>query len=165
MAQDPRGQRSSFSRCCLHHAAFAISHVDDGDLVIETSLSDNGDYFIDAQDGLISLTITKGGGNFDIRHDDAAGPAYDVYFRHISYSYAALAAQYGLHVAAGHGLTLRNVGAVAEISEIEEFNIGHSIISQAVFVGLERAVREMRTAIPWAGVPRVGRTDRSIFAP
>jgi pyridoxine 5-phosphate synthase len=60
---------------------------------------------------------------------------------------AALAAQYGLHVAAGHGLTLRNVGAVAQISEIEEFNIGHSIISQAVFVGLERAVREMREAI------------------
>ncbi|MDX6444213.1 MAG: pyridoxine 5-phosphate synthase [Blastocatellia bacterium] len=60
---------------------------------------------------------------------------------------AALAAQYGLHVAAGHGLTLRNVGAVAQIDEIEEFNIGHSIISQAVFVGLERAVREMREAI------------------
>jgi pyridoxine 5-phosphate synthase len=60
---------------------------------------------------------------------------------------AALAAQYGLHVAAGHGLTLRNVGAVAEISAIEEFNIGHSIIAQAVFVGLERAVREMREAI------------------
>ena len=60
---------------------------------------------------------------------------------------AALAAQYGLHVAAGHGLTVRNVGAVAEISEVEEFNIGHSIISQAVFVGLERSVRAMREAI------------------
>src|SRR2546421_118424 len=60
---------------------------------------------------------------------------------------AALAAQYGLHVAAGHGLTLRNVGAVAEISEIEELNIGHSIVSQAVFVGLERAVREMKAAL------------------
>src|SRR6266516_7235191 len=45
---------------------------------------------------------------------------------------AVLAAQYGLHVAAGHGLTVRNVGAVAEISEIAEFNIGHSIISHAV---------------------------------
>ncbi|MDX6559965.1 MAG: pyridoxine 5-phosphate synthase [Blastocatellia bacterium] len=60
---------------------------------------------------------------------------------------AALAAQYGLHVAAGHGLTVRNVGAVAEISEVEEFNIGHSIISQAVFVGLENSVRAMREAI------------------
>jgi pyridoxine 5-phosphate synthase len=60
---------------------------------------------------------------------------------------AALAAQYGLHVAAGHGLTTRNVGAVARISEVSEFNIGHHIVSRAVFVGLEKAVREMREAI------------------
>ena len=60
---------------------------------------------------------------------------------------AVLAAQYGLHVAAGHGLTYRNVGAVAAISEITEFNIGHNIIAHAVFVGLERAVREMLEAI------------------
>ena len=64
---------------------------------------------------------------------------------------AALAAQYGLHVAAGHGLTVRNVRAVAGIPEVEEFNIGHSIISQAVFMGLERAVRAMREAIASAG--------------
>ena len=60
---------------------------------------------------------------------------------------AALAAQYGLHVAAGHGLTVRNVGAVAEIAEVEEFNIGHSIVSQAVFIGLASSVRAMRVAI------------------
>ena len=60
---------------------------------------------------------------------------------------ATLAAQYGLHVAAGHGLTTRNVGAVARISEVSEFNIGHHIVSRAVFVGLDRAVREMREAI------------------
>lgn len=60
---------------------------------------------------------------------------------------ATLAAQLGLHVAAGHGLTRRSVGAVAAINEIQEFNIGHSIIANAVFVGLERAVREMREAI------------------
>ncbi|MFY9621240.1 MAG: pyridoxine 5'-phosphate synthase [Pyrinomonadaceae bacterium] len=60
---------------------------------------------------------------------------------------AALAAQYGLHVAAGHGLTTRNVGAVAQISEIAEFNIGHHIVSRAVFVGLDQAVREIRDAI------------------
>jgi pyridoxine 5-phosphate synthase len=60
---------------------------------------------------------------------------------------AALAAQYGLHVAAGHGLTTRNVGAVARITEVAEFNIGHHIVSRAVFVGLERAVFEMREAI------------------
>jgi pyridoxine 5-phosphate synthase len=60
---------------------------------------------------------------------------------------ATLAAQYGLHVAAGHGLTLRNVGAVAEIGEIEEFNIGHSVIANSIFVGLDQAVRAMRDAI------------------
>src|SRR5438093_10242138 len=60
---------------------------------------------------------------------------------------AALEAQYGLHVAAGHGLTYRNVGAVARIGEIAEFNIGHNIIARSVFVGLDHAVREMRAAI------------------
>jgi len=53
----------------------------------------------------------------------------------------------GLMVAAGHGLTYRNVGALAAISEISEFNIGHNIISRSVFVGLNQAVREMIDAI------------------
>lgn len=60
---------------------------------------------------------------------------------------AALGTQYGLLIAAGHGLTYRNVGAVAGISEVAEFNIGHSIVSRSIFIGLERAVREMREAI------------------
>lgn len=60
---------------------------------------------------------------------------------------AALATQYGLHVAAGHGLTYRNVAAVAGIREITEFNIGHNIVARAVFVGLDQAVREMLNAI------------------
>jgi len=60
---------------------------------------------------------------------------------------ATLATQYGLLVAAGHGLTYRNVGAVAAISEVAEFNIGHNIIARSIFIGLERAVTEMREAI------------------
>jgi pyridoxine 5-phosphate synthase len=60
---------------------------------------------------------------------------------------AELAAQYGLLVAAGHGLTYRNVGAVAGLDQIIEFNIGHNIVARAVFVGLETAVKEMREAI------------------
>jgi len=60
---------------------------------------------------------------------------------------AELAAQYGLSVAAGHGLTYRNVGALAKIELITEYNIGHNIVAHAIFVGLENAVREMRTAI------------------
>jgi pyridoxine 5-phosphate synthase len=56
-------------------------------------------------------------------------------------------AELGLAVHAGHGLTVGNVGPVAAIPEIEELNIGHSIISRAVFIGLDRAVREMREAM------------------
>jgi pyridoxine 5-phosphate synthase len=53
----------------------------------------------------------------------------------------------GLVVAAGHGLTTRNVVPLAQMPEVEEFNIGHHIISRAVFVGLENAVSEMLAAI------------------
>ena len=60
---------------------------------------------------------------------------------------AATAAKLGLAVHAGHGLTVANVGAVAAIPEIEELNIGHSIVSRAIFVGLGEAVREMRIAM------------------
>jgi pyridoxine 5-phosphate synthase len=56
---------------------------------------------------------------------------------------AVSAKKYGLHVHAGHGLTYHNVQPVVLIPEIEELNIGHSIISRAVFVGIEQAVREM----------------------
>ena len=56
---------------------------------------------------------------------------------------AAQAASLGLAVAAGHGLDYDNVDPVAAMPQIEEVNIGFSIISRAVFVGLEPAVREM----------------------
>jgi pyridoxine 5-phosphate synthase len=50
----------------------------------------------------------------------------------------------GLHLHAGHGLTYSNVLPVVKIAEMEELNIGHSIISRSVFVGLQTAVREMK---------------------
>lgn len=56
---------------------------------------------------------------------------------------AALGRTLGLAVHAGHGLTYENVTPVAAVPEIEELNIGHSIVSRAVLVGLERATREM----------------------
>jgi hypothetical protein len=58
----------------IKNASFSKINVemDDGDFVVETSLADNGDYFIDTQDGRVALTITSGGGRFDIRHDDAS---------------------------------------------------------------------------------------------
>ena len=60
---------------------------------------------------------------------------------------ARAAAESGLHVAAGHGLTYRNVAKIALIPEIEEFNIGHNIIARSALVGLDRAVREMIVAL------------------
>jgi pyridoxine 5-phosphate synthase len=56
---------------------------------------------------------------------------------------AALGRSVGLGVHAGHGLTYENVAPLAAVEEIEEVNIGHSIVSRAVLVGIERATREM----------------------
>lgn len=53
----------------------------------------------------------------------------------------------GLECHAGHGLNLDNVGAVAALAEIVELNIGHFIVGDAIFVGLENAVKRMRAAI------------------
>jgi pyridoxine 5-phosphate synthase len=65
-----------------------------------------------------------------------------------------LGASLGLAIHAGHGLTTTNVGPVAAIPEIEELNIGHHVISRAIFVGLEQAVRELRAAMDAArGAP------------
>ncbi len=65
----------------------------------------------------------------------------EVYRLHLA---AILAKNSHLHVAAGHGLTYANVERIANVLEIQEVNIGHSIISRAIFVGIERAVREMK---------------------
>lgn len=64
---------------------------------------------------------------------------------------AAHARSIGLAVHAGHGLTYQNVQPVASIPDIEELNIGHSIVSNAVFWGLEEAVRRMRKLVDEAG--------------
>ena len=57
------------------------------------------------------------------------------------------ATQRGLHVHMGHGLNYWNVQAICRIPGVEELNIGHSIVSRAVLVGMERAVREMKEAM------------------
>jgi pyridoxine 5-phosphate synthase len=54
-----------------------------------------------------------------------------------------IAARLGFGVAAGHGLTYQNVRPIAAIPEVEELNIGHTIVSRAIMTGMERAVREM----------------------
>lgn len=75
-------------------------------------------------------------------HAPGEGPALDALR-----DAAALGASLGLAVHAGHGLTTQNVGPVAAIPEIEELNIGHHVVSRAIFVGLDTAVRELRAAM------------------
>jgi len=60
---------------------------------------------------------------------------------------ARFAKDLGFIVHAGHGLNYENIGPVAAIPEIEEFSIGHSIVSRAIFVGLKEAVKEMKELI------------------
>ena len=67
-------------------------------------------------------------------------------FRQI-YESAIYGDNVGLRVFAGHGLNYRNIMPLKEIKQIEEVNIGHSIMSRAIFVGLERAVREMKALL------------------
>ena len=64
----------------------------------------------------------------------------------------------GLVVHAGHGLTYRNIQPLAALGGFEEFNIGHSIVSRAVFVGLREAVREMKRLLRGA-LPHVAVVD------
>ena len=60
---------------------------------------------------------------------------------------ASRAEELGMRVAAGHGLTVRNVAPIADIPQVFELNIGHSIIARSVFLGLDGAVAEMLDAI------------------
>ena len=58
-----------------------------------------------------------------------------------------IAQDVGLRINAGHGLTYKNTGLIVEHLDIEELHIGHSIVSRAIFVGIESAVREMKELI------------------
>lgn len=76
----------------------------------------------------------------------AAGPRREETLGEIRAA-ASLGPDMGVRVYAGHGLTTGNVGPVARLAEVEELNIGHSIVSRAVLVGMSAAVREMLAAM------------------
>ena len=63
---------------------------------------------------------------------------------------AQLGASLGLEVHAGHGLTFENVGPIAALPQVVELNIGHFLVGEAVFIGLEAAIRRMRAAMDGA---------------
>jgi len=117
---------------------------DDG---IRTSL------FIDPDRDSVSRSRDLGADAIELHtgryaHAPGEGPAIDAIR-----DAAALGASLGLAVHAGHGLTTDNVAAVAAVPEIEELNIGHHVISRAIFIGLDTTVRELRAAMDAARHP------------
>jgi pyridoxine 5-phosphate synthase len=104
--------------------------------------------FIDADKKQIDAAMACGAPVIEIHtghYADALKPAE----RELKYNEIKKSCNYahslGLQVNAGHGLTLENTFAIAKIDSIIELNIGHSIISRAVFVGLANATTEMKT--------------------
>lgn len=130
---DVAGQLAPVQRACERLAAAGI----------KVSL------FIDAQPAQLEAALKSGAPAVEIHtghYADAAGDARAAELERIR-DFAQDAAAAGLHVHAGHGLTLENVGAIAAIPEIEELNIGHSIVARSVFVGFAAAVAEMKQAM------------------
>lgn len=106
--------------------------------------------FIDPDPEQIKASKETGAGMVEIHtgtYADAAGDAVrEAEIKKISKA-VKKAAGLGLRVSAGHGLNYVNAGPVALVEGIEEFNIGHSIVSRALMVGFENAVREMAILI------------------
>lgn len=110
---------------------------------IETAL------FIDADPAQLQATFKSGAPQIEIhtgRYAEVSGSKRVRELGRIA-RFAAQARAAGLEVHAGHGLTLDNVAPVARIAPIVELNIGHSIVSRALFVGMPAAVAEMRRAM------------------
>ncbi|HIM58785.1 MAG TPA: pyridoxine 5'-phosphate synthase [Gammaproteobacteria bacterium] len=102
--------------------------------------------FIDAQKSQIDAAKLCGAPVIELHtghYADTSGIEQEKEFERIK-SMATYAHSIGLQVNAGHGLTLENTTAIAQLPEIVELNIGHSIIARAVFIGLEAATREMK---------------------
>ena len=106
--------------------------------------------FIDADIAQIDAAIACGAPTIEIHtgaYADADTPEAQAKELERIVKGAEYAASKGLVVNAGHGLNLENVAPIAAIPQIHELNIGHSIIADAVFVGLAEAVKRMKTAI------------------
>jgi len=103
--------------------------------------------FIDPDEGTVRRSRELGADAIELHTGSFAHhPSDSIHLEALARA-AALGHELGLHVHAGHGLTVRNVTPVAAIAPIEELNIGHTIVSRSVFVGIAEAVREMRAAM------------------
>jgi pyridoxine 5-phosphate synthase len=103
--------------------------------------------FIDPSSEMIAQSVKLGADAVELHTGEYAERPDDPATLRALANAARDGAARGLAIHAGHGLTARNVGPVAAIPEIEELNIGHSIISRAIFVGLIEAVTEVRRAM------------------
>ncbi|WP_353258330.1 pyridoxine 5'-phosphate synthase [Prochlorothrix hollandica] len=138
---DVAGQRDRLGTivATLQGAGIPVSLFIDPDMPQITAAADLGSQFIELHTGRYAEATTP-----PAQAQELAALAAGTNF--------ALAQ--GLRVNAGHGLTYWNVQPVAALGGMEELNIGHSIMSRAVLVGLERAVREMKAAMVGLGEPR-----------
>ena len=105
--------------------------------------------FIDPDPEAIELSADLGAVAVELHTGDYAGTKEESRSRALArlQRAATLGRQAGLAIHAGHGLTYVNVQPVAAIPEIEELNIGHSIVSRSILTGIGPAVREMRALI------------------
>lgn len=120
----------------MHHACHALAEAG-----VEVSL------FIDPEYNQIDAALKAGAPVVELhtgRYADAITPEQQNQELQRLQRAAEYAHQAGLQVNAGHGLNLHNVEAICRISQIVELNIGHSIMADAVFLGLSQAVRDMK---------------------
>ncbi len=124
------------------HIRDAVSRLNAGGIPVSL--------FIDPEEKQVRASLDVGAQCVELhtgRYAEAESPeAQDREFENLA-ACARLAYELGLRVHAGHGLTYNNVARLAALPEIEEFSIGHSVIARSVFVGLEKAVRDMNALI------------------
>ncbi|MDO7598149.1 MAG: pyridoxine 5'-phosphate synthase [Pseudomonadota bacterium] len=128
---DVSGQLSRMKEACQRLAAAKV----------------NVSLFIDPDMAQIDAALECGAPVIELhtgRYADAETPAEMHHELNIIIDAVQYAAKLGLQVNAGHGLNYHNVGAIAEIPDIIELNIGHAIVARAMFTGFQSAVREMK---------------------
>ena len=129
-----------------------LSHNSDRVAMVVKRLKEAGVFvsaFIDPDDRQITLARQLGFDAVELHTGEYANATGVEQARQLDRLVSAgrLAVQEGLRLHAGHGLNYLNVGPVARIQQMRELNIGHAIVSRAVFTGLREAVREMKRLI------------------